>query len=136
MGGPISRGKSERGIGAWAGGILTTKTTKDTKGRRRDCGLAAHKGSLYIRRLLGILLLKFRVPGISVVPTCDLRHVAYTGGYGDAVNPAMTQNMLGSTYIVWNGSTLREYRWDGRQHDCSVTIDFHLISVSEFANSA
>ena len=36
--------------------------------------------------------------------------------------------MAGSRYVVWNGTTLAEYRWDGA-HDCIVTVDNGLISV-------
>jgi len=40
----------------------------------------------------------------------------------------MIENIAGSTYVVWNGTTLREYRWDG-MHDCTVAIDRGVISV-------
>ena len=33
-------------------------------------------------------------------------------------------------YVVWNGSTLTDYHWDGI-HDCAVCSDMRLISVQK-----
>jgi hypothetical protein len=36
--------------------------------------------------------------------------------------------MNSKRYVVWDGQTLSDYRWNGN-HDCMVTVDRRLISV-------